>query len=67
MDPYSISVPRVRRIVIMETIWSHDLKQFQIRPDILLGLIWVQTVCKCYQQATKGGKKEFINCDNLCD
>ena len=28
------------------------VKQFwiQIRPDILLGLIWVQTVCKSYQQ-----------------
>ena len=25
----------------------------QIRPNILLGLIWVQTFCKCYQQTTK--------------
>ena len=25
----------------------------QIRPDVLLGLIWVQTVCKGYQQITK--------------
>ena len=25
----------------------------QIRPDILSGLIWVQTVCKGYQQTTK--------------
>ena len=24
----------------------------QIRPDVLSGLIWVQTVCKCYQQTT---------------
>ena len=24
----------------------------QIRPDILLGLIWVQTLCKGYQQTT---------------
>ena len=26
--------------------------QIQIRPDILSGLIWVQTVCKGYQQPT---------------
>ena len=24
----------------------------QIGPDNLSGLIWIQTVCKCYQQAT---------------
>ena len=29
----------------------------QIRPDILSGLIWVQTVCKDYQQATPVGKE----------
>ena len=29
-----------------QTVW------IQIRPDILLGLIWVQTVCKHYQQTT---------------
>ena len=28
----------------------------QIRPDILSGLIWVQTVCKNYQQTTLGDK-----------
>ena len=28
----------------------------QIRPDILSGLIWVQTVCKGYQQMTLVGK-----------
>ena len=27
--------------------------QTQIRPEILSGLIWVQTVCKGYQQMTK--------------
>ena len=26
----------------------------QIRPDVLSGLIWVQTVCKSYQQTTLG-------------
>ena len=30
-----------------QTVW------IQIRPDILSGLIWVQTVCKGYQQTTK--------------
>ena len=30
-----------------QTIW------IQIRPDVLSGLIWVQTVCKGYQQTTK--------------
>ena len=29
----------------------------QIRPDILSGLIWVQTVCKSYQQTTPEGKE----------
>ena len=32
-----------------QTVW------IQIRPHILLGLIWVQTVCKGYQQTTLGG------------
>ena len=33
----------------------------QIRPDILSGLIWVQTVCKGYQQIAKVtvSKEEF--------
>ena len=26
-----------------QTVWTH------IRPDILSGLMWVQTVCECYQ------------------
>ena len=30
-----------------QTVW------IQIRPNILSGLIWVQTVCKCYQQTTQ--------------
>ena len=29
----------------------------QIRPDILSGLVWVQTVCKSYQQTTLGDKE----------
>ena len=31
----------------------------QVRPDILLGLIWFQTVCKGYQQTTLVGGKEL--------
>ena len=33
-----------------QTVW------IQIRPDILSGLIWVQTVCQGYQQMTLVGK-----------
>ena len=34
-----------------QTVW------IQIRLNILSGLIWVQTVCKCYQQTTLVGKE----------
>ena len=34
-----------------QTVW------IQIRPNILSGLMWVQTVCKGYQQTTLGGKE----------
>ena len=34
-----------------QTVWS------QIWPNILLGLIWVQTVCKGYEQTTLVSKK----------
>ena len=38
----------------------------QIKPDILWGLIWVQTVCKGYQQTTLVGKvlikKKMLYC-----
>ena len=37
-----------------QTVW------IQIRPDILSGLIWVQTVCKGYQQAALVGSKLTI-------
>ena len=36
-----------------------------IRPDILSGLIWVQTVYKGFQQTTVGGKD--LNTDQLLD
>ena len=32
----------------------------QIRPDVLSGLIWVQTVCKGYQQTTPVGKVKHL-------
>ena len=35
---------------VCQTVWM------QIRPDFLLGLIWVQTVCKGYHQMTLVGK-----------
>ena len=42
----------------------------QIRPDILSGLIWVQTVCKSYQQTTlvdnNQRSKIAISCFNDC-
>ena len=33
----------------------------QIRPDILSSVIWVQTVCKSYQQTTLGDKELIEN------
>ena len=45
-----------------QTVW------IQIRPDILSGLIWVQTVCKRYQQMIKvaaSGKE--LNTEQLLD
>ena len=33
---------------------------FQIRPNILLGLVWVQTVCKNYQQTILVAKELHI-------
>ena len=41
-------------IRVCQTVW------IQIRPNILSGLICVQTVCKSYQQTTLGDK-ELIN------
>ena len=34
----------------------------QIRPDVLSGLIWIQTVCKGYQQTTVLGKEIIVKC-----
>ena len=42
-----------------QTVW------IQIKPGILLGLIWVQTVCKCYQQTTPVGKELIYKCFDI--
>ena len=43
-----------------QTVW------IQIRPDNLSGLIWVQTVCKGYQQSTLE-KSALVNTKQLVD
>ena len=41
--------------------FCHQMVWIQITADILSVLIWVKTVCKGYQQATKmAARKEFI-------
>ena len=42
---------------ILDYHQSIKLKWIQIRPGILLGLIWNQTFCKSYQQTTLGDKE----------
>ena len=42
---------------IRNTISMCQIVWIQIRPDILSGLIWVQTVCKSYQQTALGDKE----------
>ena len=39
-----------------QTVWM------QIRPNIKSGLIWVQTVCKHYQQTIRVGKELMQMC-----
>ena len=48
--PDTFLKPTYLKISFRHTI---KVKQFSSR----LGLIWVQTVCKCYQQTTLGGKE----------
>ena len=47
---------------------SHTVS-IQIRRDDLLDLIWLQTVCKGYQQKTLGGKelKAYTNSFAKCE
>ena len=45
---------------------ERQLLWIQVRPDILSGLIWVQTVSKDYQQGTLAGKVLIcFLCDNF--
>ena len=48
--------------ILLGTLSEYFTVRIQIRPDILSGLIWVQSVCKGYQQmkkfaASKEGKR----------
>ena len=57
----TITLSRLRKPWRIQTCFvqvsRHSIRMskcwIQIRPNILLGLIWVQTVCKDYQQMTK--------------
>ena len=42
-----------------QTVW------IKIRPDVLSGLIWVQTVFKSYQQTTLGDKELNVEYDSF--
>ena len=48
-----------------QTVWTRVSNSLiQIRTDILSVLIWVKTVCKCYQQMTKvTASKERVKLD----
>ena len=43
-----------------QTVW------IQIRPDILSGLIWVQTVCKGYLQTKPVSRVNWLHCMDFC-
>ena len=58
------------KINLLKKFFECQIVWIQIRPDILLGLIWVQTVCKSYQQTTLGDKELktlpiFSSCINV--
>ena len=48
------------KISFFENFFQCQTDWIQIRPDILSGLIWVQSVCIGYQQMTPEGNKELI-------
>ena len=55
-----------KKIFLHEHYQSVERKWIQIRTDDLSVLIWVETVCKCYQQMTKvAASEERVNFD--CD
>ena len=41
-------------LAVCQTVWT------KVRTDVLSVLIWVQTVCKCYQQTTNVDKSREI-------
>ena len=47
---------------VLSGIPSVSNSLIQIRPDILLDLVWVQTVCKVYQQTTLRGRVNTYIC-----
>ena len=49
------------RKIISEILSECQTDWTQIRPDIISGLIWVQTVCKRYQQMILGDKELKYN------
>ena len=51
--------------LFQENHLSVKQRWIQIRPDVLLGLIWVQIVCKSYQQTTLGDKRVKITDKNI--
>ena len=51
---------RLFRIVLSGIPSECQIVWIQIRPDILSGLIWVQTVYKSYQQTTQGDRVKEI-------
>ena len=57
----SLDPDQDRHYVCPKTVW------IQIRTDIMSVLIWVKTVCKCYQQTTKdaGGKERVKGTDEI--
>ena len=55
------------RKILSEIPFEYQTVWIQIRPDIWSGLIWVQTVCKGYQQMTLGGRvNSFSLSGNFC-
>ena len=55
LGPFVLSFFQILKAIPSEcqTIWT------QGKPNVLLGLIWIQTVCKVYQQNT--GRQRDLN------
>ena len=56
-----------RNIIRVSSCLDPDQARHFVGPDdILSGLIWIQTVCKCYQQTTIVAKRYSCSCQFLC-